>query len=250
MEKVKSKIKIRIIPEQTWKIIPLAKLVWIWFWVYKFVRFLLLQQYSVIFQLAVLWANILKYTDPTRFSGPPWRADKQDKARWHFQGKAKTAAASTSGNNCPFFFCKRRLQWAAFLAGYSDQWLMLIFQAPCSAAWSIPDLPSSLTSWKFPHSLTALGLWFLFPSRHDSFLKDRLKMLTFPFFVKVFGKLWATNWEKTAMPPPSLHPTENLCLKRYIFFLKKKGYLICLPGQPRNCYTFRIHSCLMFFIIR
>lgn len=166
-----------------------------------------------------IWANILKYTDPTRFSGPPWRADKQDKAQWHFQGKTKTATVFTSGNNCPFFFCKHHIQWAAFLAGYSNQWLMLVFQAPCSAGWSIQTYLAYITEVSKPSN--CLSTLVSFPTRHDRFLKDHLNMLNFPFFVKVFGTLWAINWEKTAHCSMFFPPTENLYLKRY-FFKKEK----------------------------
>lgn len=164
----------------------------------------------MIFNL-LLWANILKYKDPTCFSGPPWRADKQDISKEKLRQQLPSHQEITVHFSFANVAFNKPLLWLAIQISDSCSY----FRPRCSAGWSIPGLPRLLTSWKFPNSLTALGLWFPFPARHDRFLKDHLKMLNFPFFVKVFGALWAVNGEKTAHCSMFFPPKENLCLKRY-----------------------------------
>lgn len=81
----------------------------------------------------------------------------------------------------------------------------------------------------------------------NRFLKDCFKMLNFPSFFKVFRMLQRANREKTAHCSMFFPHREFMSQK---IFFKKEGYLLCLPGQPRNCYKFKIHSCTMFLIIR
>lgn len=83
------------------------------------------------------------------------------------------------------------------------------------------------------------------PTQNNRCLKDHFKMLNFPSFFIAFGMLQTIK--KRQLIVLRFFPHREFMSQK--IFLKKGGYLICLLGQHRNCYKFKIHSCPESLII-